>query len=169
MTMASRIAVMNLGVLQQVDTPLNLYERPDNLFVAGFIGSPSMNFFQAKVAKSDGKLVVDCGSFSADIPADRAGPYQAYVGKDVVFGIRPEDIHNPLFTPPGIVPSVVLGKVDVTEVMGNEIFAYMKNGPHAFAARVDPRSKFHMDDEVKLVFNMENMHIFDKETERAVR
>jgi len=169
MTMASRIAVMNLGVLQQVDSPLNLYEHPDNLFVAGFIGSPAMNFFQAKITKADGKLAVDCGSFSADIPADRAAAYQSYAGKEVVFGIRPEDIHNPLFTPPGIVPSDVPGKVDVTEVMGNEIFAYINTGSHAYIARVDPRSKFHMDDDVKLVFNMENMHIFDKDTERAVR
>jgi multiple sugar transport system ATP-binding protein len=169
MTMASRIAVMNKGVLQQVDSPLTLYELPDNLFVAGFIGSPAMNFFQAKLTKADGHLVVDCGSFKADVPADRAAPYQAYVGKDVVFGIRPEDIHNPQFTPPGIIPSNVPGKVDVTEVMGNEILAYVNNGSHSFVARVDPRSRLRMGDEVEFVFNMENLHIFDKDTERAVR
>jgi multiple sugar transport system ATP-binding protein len=167
--MASRIAVMNKGVLQQVDSPLTLYELPDNLFVAGFIGSPAMNFFQAKLTKADGHLVVDCGSFKADVPADRAAPYQAYVGKDVVFGIRPEDIHNPQFTPPGIIPSNVPGKVDVTEVMGNEILAYVNNGSHSFVARVDPRSRLRMGDEVEFVFNMENLHIFDKDTERAVR
>jgi multiple sugar transport system ATP-binding protein len=169
MTMATRIAVMNKGVLQQVDTPLNLYERPNNLFVAGFIGSPSTNFFSAKITSSDGKLFVDCGSFQVEIPSERSGPYQNYVGKDVTFGMRPEDIHNPDFTPPGIVPAKVAGKIDVTELMGNEIFAYLKNGSHSFIARVDPRSRYSMGDDVEIVFNMANMHIFDKDTEQAIR
>jgi multiple sugar transport system ATP-binding protein len=169
MTMASRIAVMNLGVLQQVDTPLNLYERPNNLFVAGFIGSPAMNFFNARIQKADGKLVVDADSFTAEIPASRAAAMQGYAGKDVIFGIRPEDIHNAKFTPPGITPANVSGKVDVTEVMGNEIFTYLNQGSHTFVARVDPRSNFRVGEQVDLAFNMDNMHIFDKETELAVR
>ncbi len=169
MTMASRIAVMNLGVLQQVDTPLNLYERPDNLFVAGFIGSPAMNFFNARIEKGDGKLVVNAGSFTAEIPSMRADKFQPFAGKDVIFGIRPEDIHHPNFTPPGIIPAEVAGKVDVTEVMGNEIFTYLNNGNHSFVARVDPRSNFAVGQDVKLSFNLDNMHIFDKETELAIR
>ncbi len=169
MTMASRIAVMNKGILQQVDTPLNLYERPDNLFVAGFIGSPAMNFFDAKLSLSEGKVVVDCGSFNVIIPEETAAPYKPHVGKTVVFGIRPEDIYNPKFAPPGVQASPVHGKVDVTELMGNEIFVFVKSGPHTFVARVDPRSRFHMDQEVELDFNMNNFHIFDKETEKAIR
>jgi multiple sugar transport system ATP-binding protein len=169
MTMASRIAVMNKGILQQVDTPLNLYERPDNLFVAGFIGSPAMNFFDAKIVQSDGKVVLDCDSFQVSVPANRTDVYKPHVGKTVTFGIRPEDIHNPDFAPPGIEPAPVKGKVDVTELMGNEIFVFVKNGKHTFVARVDPRSRYAMGDDVQLAFNMGNFHIFDKDTEQAIR
>jgi multiple sugar transport system ATP-binding protein len=169
MTMASRIAVINKGILQQIDTPQSLYDFPDNLFVAGFIGSPAMNFFNSKIEKSDGKLYVNGGSFTVQIPDDRTAVYMPYEGKQVIFGIRPEDIHNPLFAPPGITAQPVNSKVDVTELMGNEIFVYLKAGEHSFVARVDPRSRYRVDDEVQMVFNMENMHIFDTETEKAVR
>ncbi len=169
MTMASRIAVINKGILQQIDTPQRLYDYPDNLFVAGFIGSPAMNFFNAKLEKSDGKLFVDGGSFSVQIPENRVDVYMPYVGKKVIFGIRPEDIHNPEFAPPGITAQSVNAKVDVTELMGNEIFVYLKSGEHSFVARVDPRSRYHIDDDVQMVFNMANMHIFDAETEKAIR
>ena len=169
MTMASRIAVINKGILQQIDSPQNLYDDPDNLFVAGFIGSPAMNFFPATVRKEDGRLYIDGGSFTLQIPEHRTGPYTAYNGKPVIFGIRPEDIHNPQFAPPEITAQNVESVVDVTELMGNEIFVYLKNGEHSFVARVDPRSRYQMGDQVQMVFNMENMHIFDRETERAIR
>ncbi len=169
MTMASRIAVMNHGYLMQVDSPLQLYERPNNLFVAGFIGSPAMNFFNTKIVRSDGALMVDAGSFQVKIPADRAAVYDKYIGKEVIFGMRPEDIHNPQFAPPGIAASNVKGGVDVMEVMGNEIFTYLNNGTHIFVARVDPRSQFRVGENIEVAFNMENMHIFDKDTEDAVR
>jgi multiple sugar transport system ATP-binding protein len=169
MTMATRIAVMNAGLLQQIDTPQNLYDYPDNLFVAGFIGSPAMNFFPATVEREDGKLVVNADSFRVKIPEAKAGTYEPYVGKRVVFGLRPEDIHNPEFAPPNIDAQPVDTQVDVTELMGNEIFVYLKTGEHSFVARVDPRTRVHMGDEVPFVFNMDNMHIFDRETEQAVR
>jgi len=169
MTMATRIAVMKLGVLQQLDTPQTLYDKPGNKFVAGFIGSPSMNFFEGKITKSDGKMVFDGGTFHLEIPKDREKLYQSCVGKPVFFGIRPEDIHNPDFTPPGITPAKVPGKVEVTELMGNEIFVVLGSGGHSFVARVDPRSKYQYGDDVEVTFNMGNFHIFDKETEEAIR
>ena len=169
MTMASRIAVMNKGVLQQVDTPQNLYDRPNNIFVAGFIGSPAMNFFNAHVRKDGNGLFVDGGAFSVRIPEDRTAAYHNYIDKPVVFGIRPEDIHDPNFAPPGIIPQPVEAKVDVTELMGNEIFVYMNAGEHNFVARVDPRTSFRMGDSVQVAFNMENMHVFDRDTEQAIR
>ncbi|MGW8250364.1 MAG: ABC transporter ATP-binding protein [Anaerolineales bacterium] len=169
MTMASRIAVINKGILQQIDTPQTLYDLPDNLFVAGFIGSPAMNFFSSTLNKEDGKLVVDGGSFNVRIPDSRTDVYMPYAGKKVIFGIRPEDIHNPDFAPPGITAQPVESQVDVTELMGNEIFVYLKTGDHSFVARVDPRSRYHIDDKVQVVFNMENMHIFDTDTEQAIR
>jgi multiple sugar transport system ATP-binding protein len=169
MTMATRIAVMKLGVLQQLDTPQQLYDKPGNKFVAGFIGSPSMNFFEGKIAKSDGKIVLDADTFNVEIPKDREKVYQSYAGKPVIFGIRPEDIHNPEFTPANITPAKVSGKVEVTELMGNEIFVTLSNGEHSFVARVDPRSKYQYGDDIEVTFNMGNFHIFDKETEVAIR
>jgi multiple sugar transport system ATP-binding protein len=169
MTMASRIAVMNFGILQQIDTPQVLYDLPDNLFVAGFIGSPAMNFFPAKLTKDDGKLIVDGESFAVEVPADRTDAFMSHVDKNVIFGIRPEDIHNPEFAPPGITAHPVDAKVDVTELMGNEIFVYLRSGEHTYIARVDPRTRVHMGDDMQVVFNMDNMHIFDQETEDAIR
>lgn len=169
MTMADRIAVMNKGILQQVDTPQTLYDTPANLFVAGFIGSPAMNFFPAKLVKDDSKLYVDGGSFKVQIPEARNNVYMPHAGKTVIFGVRPEDVHNPEFAPPGITAQPVAAKVDVTELMGNEIFVYLKTGEHNFVARVDPRSRFRIGDDTQMVFNMENMQIFDRETEMAIR
>jgi multiple sugar transport system ATP-binding protein len=161
MTMATRIAVMNKGVLQQLDTPQNLYDNPANLFVAGFIGSPSMNFFPAHLRKDDGKLLVDAGDFVVKIPEEKANKYYPHAGKEVIFGIRPDDIHNPMFMPMDIHAEPVETKVDVTELMGNEIFLYLVTGSNSFVARVDPRTRFTMGDKVKVMFNMDNFHIFD--------
>lgn len=169
MTMATRIAVLSDGLLKQIDTPQNLYDYPNNLFVAGFIGSPAMNFFPATIEKKDGKFSVVSEGFQVQIPDDRASKYADYDGKAVIFGIRPEDIHNPQFTPPDIIAQPVKCKVDVTELMGNEIFLYLKSGETTFVARVDPRTRVEMGDEIESVFNMDNMHIFDKDTEEAVR
>jgi multiple sugar transport system ATP-binding protein len=169
MTMASRIAVMNQGILYQLDSPQNLYDYPDNLFVAGFIGSPAMNFFNARLRKDGGNLVVDAGAFAVKIPDDRKNIYMPHEGKDVVFGIRPEDIYDPKFEAPNIIGESVVGSVEVTELMGNEIFVFFKSGDHDYVGRIDPRTDFKMGDNVQATFNMANMHIFDKENEQAIR
>lgn len=169
MTMATRIAVITKGVLQQIDTPQTLYDRPVNLFVAGFIGSPAMNFFQGTLQRDDGRIFVDGGTFKVQIPENRNDMFAEHLDKQIIFGIRPEDIHNPDFTPPGIIPQPVECTVDVTELMGNEIFVYLKTGENVFVARVDPRSRYQVNDKVQVVFNMENMHIFDQESEEAIR
>ena len=168
MTMASRIAVINKGILQQLDTPQSLYDHPDNMFVAGFIGAPAMNFFKAKLRKNDSKLVVETNSFNIPIPPERMKAYQGYVDKEIVFGIRPEDIFNPAFVPPGIHVAEVETKVDVTELMGNEIFLYLLAGPNNIVARVDPRTNFHVGDKVLVSFNLDKCHLFDPETELAI-
>jgi multiple sugar transport system ATP-binding protein len=169
MTMASRIVVTNKGLLQQVDTPQHLYDAPNNLFVAGFIGSPAMNFFKGKLSKGDGKMFFDGGSFTVEVPPSRFGAYTPFVGKSVVMGIRPENIHDPAFEPQNIFEQRVDGRVDVTELMGNEIFLYVTVGEHNFVARVDPRSKAIMGDKTQVTFNMNNMHLFDPDTEMAIR
>jgi len=169
MTMATRIAVINGGVLQQIDTPQNLYDNPDNLFVAGFIGSPAMNFFPAKLRKDNGKLMVDTKGFAVAIPDEIASPYQPHEGKNVIFGIRPENIHDPKFTPPNVHTETLEAQVDVTELMGNEIFMHMVSGENAFVARIDPRSKMQVGEKAQIAFDMDNFHIFDADTEVAIR
>jgi len=169
MTMATRIAVMNFGVLQQLETPQNLYDRPDNLFVAGFIGSPAMNFFDGSLVKKDGKMFVECESFTVQIPEERADTYAAHEGNSVIFGLRPEDIYDPQYEAPDIIGYPVEGSVEVTELMGNEIFVFLKSGDNDYVARIDPRTNFQMGEKVQVTFNMGNMHIFDKETEQAIR
>jgi multiple sugar transport system ATP-binding protein len=169
MTMASRIAVINKGVLQQLDTPQSLYDRPNNLFVAGFIGSPAMNFFPGKLRKDGANLVVDTGDFVVTIPPSKTKPYEAHAGKDVIFGIRPENIHDSDFIPPNIATENVNVKVDVTELMGNEIFLYLVSGKNIFVSRVDPRSKLRVGQQAAVAFDMDSIHIFDAETEQAIR
>jgi multiple sugar transport system ATP-binding protein len=168
MTMASRIAVINKGVLQQIDSPQRLYDNPDNLFVAGFIGSPAMNFFPAHLRKDGENLFVDSGSFSVKVPESKKQQYLNYVDKAIIFGVRPENIHNPEFAPPNIDAQPIECTVDVTELMGNEIFVYLKAGENIFVARVDPRSRYHVGDRIQVSLNMNNMHLFDRETEQAV-
>ncbi|MDQ3004716.1 MAG: sn-glycerol-3-phosphate ABC transporter ATP-binding protein UgpC [Chloroflexota bacterium] len=169
MTMATRIAVINKGVLQQLDTPQNLYDHPNNLFVAGFIGSPAMNFFPGKLRKDGSKLVVDTGDFVVAIPRKLAKPFEAHVDKDVIFGIRPENIHDAELVPSNIDSEKVAVKVDVTELMGNEIFLYLVSGKNTFVARVDPRSQLRVGEQASVAFNMDNIHIFDTATEEAIR
>ena len=169
MTMATRIAVINKGKLQQIDTPQNLYDHPGNLFVAGFIGSPAMNFFPGKLRKDGDQIIVDTGDFVVPIPAAKAAPYKQYVDKDVIFGIRPENIHDADFVPLNIDAEKVAVKVDVTELMGNEIFLYLVSGKNTFVARVDPRSKLRVGQQAQVMFDMDNFHIFDASTEEAIR
>ncbi len=170
MTMGTRIAVMKDGLLQQIDSPQNLYDKPNNVFVAGFMGSPSMNFFEATLTAGDGRVFVDSGSFRVQVPEDKAPICQPYAGKRVVFGIRPEDIHDPTFAPPNIHSAQIDGRVDVTELMGNEVVAHLLTADEQFfLARVDPRTNFRVGNDVKVTLNMDNMHLFDRETELAIR
>jgi multiple sugar transport system ATP-binding protein len=166
MTMATRIAVMKNGVILQLDTPQNLYDHPTNVFVAGFIGSPAMNFFNGRLVRSDGALHFEAGPFKLPVPESKAGRYSPHAGKDVILGIRPEDIHNPAFVPAGIHAAPVEGRVDVSELMGNEVFLYMLTGETTFVGRVDPRTQARMGDRMQVMFNMDNMHLFDPEGEQ---
>jgi multiple sugar transport system ATP-binding protein len=171
MTMGSRIAVMRDGIVQQIDSPQVLYDTPANMFVAGFIGSPSMNFFDATVVGDADEMYVQSDTFKLRVPDDKAKTYaeERYPGKEVVFGVRPSDIFDPEYQAPNIFAQSIKSKVDVTELMGNEIFVYMLTGNKSFIARVDPRSKARVGDEIPIVLNMDHMHIFDRQTEVAIR
>ncbi|MDP2181365.1 MAG: sn-glycerol-3-phosphate ABC transporter ATP-binding protein UgpC [Actinomycetota bacterium] len=169
MTMADRIAVMNLGVIQQVGTPQDLYDRPTNMFVAGFIGSPAMNFFDARVDVEGDKVELDGGTFTVPVPQKVAVWLSKYPGRRLKFGVRPEDLHDKDYPPPDITASPVDVKVDVTELMGNEVFLHLMAGETKLLARVDPRTKVKPGDKVQVVMNMDRLQVFDPESEEALR
>ncbi|GIV97714.1 MAG: glycerol-3-phosphate ABC transporter ATP-binding protein [Herpetosiphonaceae bacterium] len=169
MTMGTRIAVMRDGVLQQLDTPQNLYDHPINTFVAGFIGSPAMNFFNGKVERTDGRLVVDTGDFAVMVPAAKTEAASAEIGRRVILGVRPEDIHDAHYVPRGVEESAKIPvQVNVTEPMGSEVFAYIQKGAHEFVARLDPRTSARPGQTMEVVLDMDKAHLFDAETERAL-
>jgi multiple sugar transport system ATP-binding protein len=168
MTMASRIAVLDWGELQQLGTPQELYDHPANVFVAGFIGSPSINFFEGTVNEESDGLVFESGSIRLPIPADKARALTAYKGKQILFGIRPENVHDPDFRPSDIQAAPVQATVDVTELMGNEVFLHMLVDGRPLLARVDPRTTARADHELQVVFDMGRMYAFDPETKAAI-
>lgn len=168
MTMAIRIAVMNLGIIQQVGSPQELYDWPANRFVAGFIGSPAMNFAEVAVEGSRNTMILQAEGFQAPVPPDRVDLLLPYLGKRIIFGIRPENIHDSTFAPMGIGGAPVVARVDVTEPMGNEVFLYMVAGKGQLLARVDPRPAARPCQEVEAILDMEKMHAFDPETEEAI-
>jgi len=168
MTMGDRIAVMNEGILQQVDSPRNLYNEPSNVFVAGFIGSPSMNFFDATLVGEEGKLYVDTGDFRVAVPEDRKPIYENYVGKEVIFGIRPEHAHSPQYAPPSIEASPIKGTIEVVELLGHELHLFVSLGKNSMVATVDTRLIASPGNDVDLVLDMNRMHLFDKDTELAI-
>lgn len=169
MTMGTRICVLSEGELQQVDSPFNLYHNPYNIFVAGFIGSPSMNFFDAKLKPSGENLVVEVpNAFEITIPAQIAQPFRSHAGSDVILGVRPEDIHDFNYQPPGITPALVEADIDVVEQMGNEIVVYLNDSGVSYIARMDPRTKAHVGGRMPVAFNVDNLHLFDTNTKLSL-
>ena len=169
MTMGDRIMVIRDGILQQIDTPRNLYNEPHNVFVGGFIGSPSMNFFDAKLVGENGKLYADTGDFQVHVPEERKVAYQDYVGKDVTLGLRPENIHGAPYIPPNIDAAPIKANVEVVELLGHELHLFVNSGKHNFVSIVDTRLAPTVGNEVDLVVNVDVMHLFDKNTEAAIR
>ena len=169
MTLGTRIVVMKDGVIQQVDTPQNLYDKPCNMFVAGFIGSPQMNFVEAVIAKKGDSYTLNFDKYEVPIPADKSagGKLNDYVGKEVIFGIRPEHVHD---EPEELAKAVMQfdANVDVTELMGAEIYLYVNIAGQPITARVAPSSKSKVGDKIKICFNLDDLHIFDKDTEQVI-
>jgi len=169
MTMADRIAVMNLGVLQQVDTPQNLYNHPTNIFVAGFIGSPAMNFFESSITGDSQEMYVDTGAFRLRLEGTARSRAANYLGQKVILGIRPDNIHHPEYLPSGVTGVKIKAAVELTELMGNEINAYLVVGnTQRFVARIDPRARMRAGDQLDLLFDTGELHIFDPTTEAAI-
>ncbi len=170
MTMGDRITVMSAGVIQQVGKPLELYKYPTNLFVAGFIGSPAMNFASVTLKAEGDHLVADSGSFKITLPDDKAAKAGAYVGKTVIFGIRPEHIYDRALASlvqavPGNTMTV---EVDVTEPLGSEVEVHLKTGETTMIARLDSATTAKIGDRIDVVLDLEESHLFDKDSEAAI-
>ncbi len=168
MTMGDQIVVMKDGLVQQVDNPLHLYDQPVNLFVAGFIGSPAMNFIEAKLAKQDGKLFVDGGVFRAEVPPESVPKLADWAGRPIIFGIRPEDVYDRAFVSDHGSASALRANVDVHEPLGSDIILYLTAGEHSIVARVDARSQARMGQMTEVVLDMKKMHVFNPETHMAI-
>ena len=169
MTMGDRIVVMKDGVIQQVDTPANLYTKPDNVFVAGFIGSPQMNFVTATLSKENGSVYASFGDNKIMIPNGKVTPeLEGYIGKEVIVGIRPEDIHDDEAFISSRPEAVCNAYVEVTEMMGAETYLYLELAGEQFTARVNQRSTAKIGDTIKVAFETNKIHIFDKDTEMAI-
>jgi multiple sugar transport system ATP-binding protein len=162
MTMGTKIVIMKDGVVHQVGSPMDVYEYPVNTFVAGFIGSPAMNFVPARVVQKDSNLYVDADSFEVLIPADKAEYLQSKKDQEVVFGIRPENIQDKAYASPDIRIGPIRATVDVVEPLGPESLLFLSSGEHTLIARVDPRTQARRHEEIELTLNLDKIHIFDK-------
>jgi len=165
MTMGDKIVVMRDGVIQQIGGPLGLYNNPVNRFVAGFIGSPPMNFMSVKVTEEGGKMLIDEGNFKLHVDSSVADDLKAYVGKEVVFGVRPEDLRYDSDAKDG---ECIKTNVQVIEPLGAEIHVYVDTGSHVIIARTPPTVHFEVGDEARFVPSWERVRFFDVESEQAI-
>jgi multiple sugar transport system ATP-binding protein len=163
MTMGTKIVIMKDGEIQQVGAPMELYEYPVNLFVAGFIGSPAMNFIPTKIISRDSGLSIDAGSFELMIPSHKEKYLQGKLNEELILGMRPEDIQEKFFAEKNIQGSSIHAVVDVVEPLGPEVQLVVTTGEHGLVARVDPRTQARPSEEIELVLNMDKIHIFEKE------
>lgn len=170
MTMADRIVVMKEGIIHQVDTPSNLYDHPCNMFVAGFIGTPQMNFIDAVISEKSGKLFIDFDKYSIVLP-DRMQSdklLKEYIGKEVVFGIRPEDLHSEVRFCLADNSNKTDLYVDIAEMMGSEIYLYSNIGEKRVIAKVPSSERIRSNQDVTLFIDVEKAHIFNKETQALI-
>jgi multiple sugar transport system ATP-binding protein len=163
MTMGDRICVLEAGRIKQLDTPDNLYHRPANLFVAGFIGSPAMNLIPAALLNSNGTYQMQIGSMKIGIPEDKGRKASDYVGKEVVFGLRPEDIYSQTNCPPELNHSIDCDVI-LVENMGNDLYVHVSRDDHSFIARLSSDTHVEEDASHQMCFDTQRCHLFDKES-----
>lgn len=168
MTMGDRIAVMNGGLLQQVADPIEVYDHPRNKFVAGFIGSPPMNFMQGRIIKKDGRIYFDEGKIQAKLVEEMYKIIAPYVNKEIILGIRPEDVYDKLFVSDAPPENVVRVNCEVVEPMGSEVYLYLNTGIHTLIARVGAHDRPPVNQDMDVVFDMSKVHFFDKASEETI-
>ena len=170
MTLGTRIVVMKDGVVQQVDSPQNLYDRPCNKFVAGFIGAPQMNMIDAQVAKAGSDITLSFGGHTVALPAAKGKGLEegGYIGKTVTLGIRPEDLHDEEAFLEANPKSIFQAEIRVYEMLGSEVLLYFDIDDANFTAKVNPRTTARPGDSIKVAMDLDKVHIFDKETEKVI-
>lgn len=170
MTLGTRIVVMNAGVIQQVDTPQKLYEEPGNMFVAGFIGSPQMNFLDAVCQVEDDDVYLTIGEMKLRLPETKAEKLKAggYDGKTVVLGIRPEDLHDESEFVESSQGTALKARIRVYEMVGAEVFLCFEYEGTNMTARVAPKTAARTGDIVKFALDADKIHVFDKDTEKTI-
>ena len=170
MTLGTRITVLKDGVIQQVDTPIRLYQEPVNQFVAGFIGMPPMNFVKLSVLQENGVVRLHGGSFDLPLPDELASMLisRKRVGKDVVMGVRPEDMYDTLYMPQRTLSAAIRCNVDVVEPLGSEIYVHLRAGQHVLTASMGPETKIEPAQEMNIVLDFRKVKFFDPETEKRI-
>lgn len=172
LTMGTKIVVMKDGFIQQIDNPTKLYEQPRNQFVAGFIGTPPMNFMNGKVEKCDNGICIKIGKDTILLPEYKGKiieeKHSEYIGKEVVIGIRPENIHDEAAYLSQYAESIVDASVQVVEMLGSETLLYLHIDGFSVVARVNPRTNVQVGDVIKVALETNKIHIFDKETENII-
>jgi len=168
MTMADRIVIIKEGVVHQVDKPLVVYNNPNNLFVAGFIGSPAMNQFKGKLTKKNGKLFFATDKFKVEVFKEHLKSLQDYDNKEMIFGIRPEDIYDARYNSMAEAPQDLEAVCEIVEPMGNEFHVILKLDEDKMTARFDPKEMPEMGKTIKVTFDMAKGHYFDPETEESL-
>ena len=168
MTMGDKIIVMKDGVILQIADPITLYDKPVNRFVAGFIGSPPMNFVKGTVIRKDGKFYFNEGKFRVKIIDAMSEVVRPYADKEVIFGIRPEDIYDKLFVSEAPSENTIRATCEVIEPLGSEAYLYLNTGKNLLIARVGGHDKPALNQDMDLVFDMSKIHFFDKDTDNTI-
>jgi len=167
MTLADRIIIMHNGEIMQVGSPREVYEHPRNLFVAGFIGSPSMNLLPARITKEDDSLFVDGEAFKLPVPRGYRERFMRSLGREVILGIRPEHIYDASVSTHLQNRGFIKAVVEVCEFLGSEAILFVQNGEHHLTARIEEHGEIHSHQEIELMVNMDKMHLFDPSSGEA--
>ncbi|MFA6078644.1 MAG: sn-glycerol-3-phosphate ABC transporter ATP-binding protein UgpC [Candidatus Omnitrophota bacterium] len=168
MTMGDRIVVMKDGCIQQIADPIGLYDNPVNKFVAGFIGSPPMNFVRGTILKKEGKFYFNEGKFQVKIIDAMVQKITPFLDKEITFGVRPEDIYDKLFVSDAPPENTIKATCEVIEPMGSEAYLYLNTGKNSLIAKVGGHDKPTINQDMDLVLDMSKVHFFDKDTDNTI-
>ncbi|MBL7107993.1 MAG: sn-glycerol-3-phosphate ABC transporter ATP-binding protein UgpC [Candidatus Cloacimonetes bacterium] len=168
MTMGNKIVVMKDGIVHQIDSPINIYNHPNNKFVAGFIGSPAINFFDGKLKNDGKKLLFETSGFSVEIPNKFKKHLSNFDGDSVIMGVRPEDVYHKPYSTLAEIPAEIKATVEVVEPLGSEFIINLFAGENKFTGRIEPKEEPKMGSEIDIIFDLKRAHFFDVKTEKTI-